>query len=219
MISKKPTIERGTYEILRDFYKTGLRGRLPEFIASFLEQRTMSVRIGKYESEERDLENGVPPGSVLSVTPFALKVNGIVQVIPENPRLHISLYMDDLQIGYNHSDPAVIQGRMQECLNKVACWAHLNRFKFSPTKSKAVHFQAQQRLHNSPTLKLDKSNLKYCDTVKFLGLMWDKLMNWTAHIAHVITKCKKSLSLLRCITANEWGADQRSLVMLYRELI
>ena len=130
------------YGILKDLHRTGLRGRLPEFIVSFLEDRTMSVRIRESESGERGLENGVPQGSVLSVTLFALKINGIVKKNPKDSRFYISLYVDNLQIDYHDSDPNVIQERMQNCLNKVGYWAQLSSFKLSPTKIKAMHFYA-----------------------------------------------------------------------------
>ena len=206
------------YGILKDLHNTGLRGKLPEFIVSFLKDRTMSVRIRETESVERGLENGVPQGSVLSVIFFTLKINGIVKEIPADSRFHISLYVDDLQIGYHYSEPNVIQEKMQNCLIKIGYWAQLNGFNFSPTNSKAMHFHAQQHHLNSPALKLSESELEYCDTIKFLGLVWEK-MNWKAHIAQLSNKCKKTHALLRCIAANELGADQQSLMMLYRTLI
>ena len=65
------------YGIVRDMHNVGLRGRLPLYIAEFLKHRTLSVRIGNHISEKREQQNGVPQGSVLSVTLFALKINDV----------------------------------------------------------------------------------------------------------------------------------------------
>ena len=40
--------------------------------------------------------NGVLQGSILSVTLFALKINSVAQLIPNNPQFTSSLYVDDL---------------------------------------------------------------------------------------------------------------------------
>ena len=79
------------------------------FIEIFMRARTISVRIGEWNSEEKTLQNGVPQGSVLAVTLFALKIKNILSVIPSDPNFHISLYVDDLQIGYHHTDINIIQ--------------------------------------------------------------------------------------------------------------
>ena len=79
-----------------------------------------------------------------SRTLFALKISEIVTVIQPDPRFHISLYVDDLQIGYHHTDLNVIQRKMQGCLDKVQKWALNNGFAFSPSKSKTVHFNINQ---------------------------------------------------------------------------
>ena len=58
------------YGILKDLHDLGLKGRLPLFIQSFLEDRTMQVRVGSTLSDLNDQEQGVPQGSILSTTLF-----------------------------------------------------------------------------------------------------------------------------------------------------
>ena len=206
------------YGILRDLHSAGLRGRLPMFIESFMRARTMSVRIGEWNSEEKTLQNGVPQGSVLAVTLFALKINNILSVIPSDPNFHVSLYVDDLQIGYHHTDINIIQEKMQNCLDNVHKWATKQGFTFSPSKSKAVHFNSLPMVI-SPVLTLNGIQLEYCNTIKFLGLIWDCKLAWKAHVAQLKAKCSKTVSLLRSLTTNDWGADQQSLMILYRMLL
>ena len=60
------------YGILQDLHEAGLRGRIPQFISKFLENRYFRVRLGSTLSEPYEQEMGVPQGSILSVTLFFL---------------------------------------------------------------------------------------------------------------------------------------------------
>ena len=69
------------YGILKDLHGLGLKGILPLFIQSFLEDRTMQVRVGSTLSDLYDQEQDVPQGSILSTTLFNIKINNIVKVV------------------------------------------------------------------------------------------------------------------------------------------
>ena len=62
------------FGILKDLHDTGLRGRLPLFIAVFLSAKKFQVRVGGSYSKLCEQETGVPQGSILSVTLFCLKI-------------------------------------------------------------------------------------------------------------------------------------------------
>ena len=150
-----------------DMHRVSLSGRLPIYIAEFLKHRTLNVKIGNYMSERKVQQNGVPQGSVLSVTLFALKINGIIGQIPKDRHFHYSLYVDDLQTGYHHTDTNVIQRALQQCINQICSWSSDNGFKFSPRKCKAMHFNILQGLHISPILTLNNYNIQYWNEIKF----------------------------------------------------
>lgn len=56
----------------------------------------LRVQVGSVISEARPLKDGVPQGSILSVTLFAVAINGVISVLPDGVRG--SLYVDDLPI-------------------------------------------------------------------------------------------------------------------------
>ena len=92
------------YGIMRDLRDIGLREYMPKFIEQFLKNRTFKVRLQNICSNTYQQHNGVPQGSILSVTLFAPKINSIIMCISQDQRLLSSLYVDDLQIGYRHLD-------------------------------------------------------------------------------------------------------------------
>ena len=86
--------------ILLDLYKTDLRGRLPMFVRDFfLSGHYFKVRVGNIYSDPYTQEEGVPQGSILSVTLFGLKINSIIFCLL--PDIKCSLYVGDLAIYYS----------------------------------------------------------------------------------------------------------------------
>ena len=128
------------YGILRDMYAAGLRGCLPKYVQEFLSERKFKVRVRSILSDTQVQTNGVPQGSILSVTLFALKINSIASVVPQNPRFLTSLYVDGLLIGFRHCNLNIIKYEMQQCLSKLNQWTKENKFKFPGTnKSNAFY--------------------------------------------------------------------------------
>lgn len=207
------------YGILKDLHNYGLRGLLPKFIEQFLKNRTFKVRVNSTLSDSVEQENGVPQGSVLSVTLFIIKINQIANLIPKNPRMVASLYIDDLQLSFRHTDLNEIKTTLQETINTIYEWSSKNGFKFSETKTRAMHFTIMQGLHLSPDLTLNEQPIAYVDNYKFLGLIWDQKLTWRPHLLYLKKRCQKPISLLKSIVSLKWGADQNTVMLLYRSLI
>jgi len=97
--------------INQDLHDAGLRGRLPVFIENFLRDRKFKVRLGFEYSDSFDQEMGVPQGSLLSVTLFALKINSVVSSI--FPGVECSLYVEDFLICYRSKYVHIIERHLQ----------------------------------------------------------------------------------------------------------
>ena len=130
---EKPYDMTWRWGILRDLRDLGLKRYLPKYIEKFLKDRHFSVKFCNYVSDRYRQTNGVLQGSVLAVTLFAIKINGIAKLIPQDPRFISSLYVDNLQIGYRHSNVQTITKEMQRCLDRVLIWTQESGFKFSHT--------------------------------------------------------------------------------------
>ena len=81
---------------MKDVHDIGLKGRLPLFLQNFSTDREFKVKGGFTLSELNKQEQGVPQGSILSVTLFSLKRNNIVKTL--NPGVDCLLYVDDFLI-------------------------------------------------------------------------------------------------------------------------
>ena len=205
------------YGILKDLHDLGLRGRLPVFIRSFLEDRTMQVRVGSTLSDFYDQEQGVPQGSILSTTLFNIKINNIVKCL--DSKTDGSLYVDDFGICYRSKNMRTIERKLQQCINRIEDWATSNGFKFSKSKTQCVHFCKLRKVHNDPVLYLYGSPIPVVEESKFLGVIFDRKLSFIPHIRYLKAKCLRALNLLKVLSHTSWGADRFTLLHLYRSLV
>ena len=70
-----------------------------------------------------------------------------------------------------------------------------------------------------PTLLLNGTPVPVVEETKFLGVIFDRKLSFIPHIKHLKDKCTKALNLLRVLAHTSWGADQETLLHLYRSLI
>ena len=205
------------YGIMNDLLNMGLKGRRPNFIKSFLLDRKFRVHIGIILSDIQNQEEGIPQGSILSVTLFNIKINTITNCL--NSCIDKYLFVDDFCITSSSKYICSAEHQLQQGINKINKWAMINGFTISKTKTQCVHFCQLRKIHNNPTLKLDGSEIQVVNRYKFLSVIFSKKLSLIPHNQYLKDKCNKTLKLLRIIAHKDWGADQHTLLKLYWELI
>ena len=205
------------YKILETIHRYGLRGALPHFIKNFMENRIFQVKVANKLSNEYIQEEGVPQGSVLSVTLFIIAINDIIEYIPED--ITKSLYVDDLVIYYAATNTNHIERKLQLTINKIASWAKHNGYKLSIDKTVAVHFHRMRGLPYEPNFNLNNNRIIFEKSTKFLGMILDQRLRWAEHINYIKDKAMQKLNILKCLSHTNWGADRETLLRLYRSLI
>ena len=162
---------------------------MTDFIQIFLLNRPFKVRVGFTLSDVYDQEQGVPQGCILSTTLFNIKINNITKCLDND--INCSLYVDDFLICYLSKDMRTIEKKFQDTLNKIEQWTTENGFKFSQTKKKkkCVIFCQQRNLHHDPTLTIYGTQIPVVDEAKFLGIIFDKKLNFLPHIKALKLKC------------------------------
>jgi len=82
-----------------------------------------------------------------------------------------------------------------------------------------MHFCRLHKLHQDPVFTLNGSPIPVVEETKFLGIIFDRKLSFLPHIRQLKEKCTKALNLLRVVAHTTWGADQQTLIHLYRSLI
>ncbi|XP_055944481.1 uncharacterized protein LOC129975443 [Argiope bruennichi] len=154
------------FGILKDLHDHGLRGNLPIFIQNFLKLRKFRVKVESEYSDYFIQEEGVPQGSILSVTLFILKINNILKQLP--PSVKGYLYVDDLYISCTGMHMNFIERQLQTAVNNITQWCNANIFTISASKTTGITFD--KKLTFLPHVKiLRKKCEKALNIIKVLS--------------------------------------------------
>jgi len=76
-----------------------------------------------------------------------------------------------------------------------------------------------REFYSDPQLLLSGSPIPVVEEVKFLFIIFDEKLSFLPHLHYLKNKCTKALNLLRIVAHTSWGADQQTLLPLYRSLV
>ncbi|GFV94604.1 putative RNA-directed DNA polymerase from transposon X-element [Trichonephila clavipes] len=176
--------------------------------------RYFYVRIGHSSSHKFMQDQGVPQGSVLSVTLFNIHISNILHQLP--PSLRRMPYVDDLQVSCQGSDMRLIERQLQTTVNRLVKWCYQNGHTISPSKSSCVHFCRKRNLHPDPSIHIGNIQIYVVSEVRFLGVIFDCKFAFLPHALYLRKKCERSLNILKVLSNTLWGADRISLLQVYQ---
>ena len=203
--------------IINEAIGLGLSGNLLNFITEFLKQRNFCVRIGETLSDKHYTNNGIPQGSVISVTLFNLGINAVLKNLPANVKG--SLYADDLMIYITTNTIRNATRQLQQGIDNINQWITARGLKISKTKTSTVLFKKRMKQNQVlPELFLLNEKINNKPSIKFLGITLDSRLNFKQHIKETVAKAKQSLNILKMVSAHKWGADKSTLLRLYWSL-
>ncbi|KAK3887715.1 hypothetical protein Pcinc_008200 [Petrolisthes cinctipes] len=92
------------------------------------------------------------------------------------------MYVDDLAVWFAASRMSVTKRRMKLDLNSLAHWTGSYGFRFSPSKTVAMHFCHIRGIHPDPDLFMYGHRIRCVEETRFWGLLFDKRLTWVPHL-------------------------------------
>jgi hypothetical protein len=185
-------------------HTAGLPLVMVKLINSLLQNRVFHAKIGYALSTERAIEAGVPQGSVLSPTLYAI----FTADIPKPDGTKLALYADDTAILTRSGSPELATQRLQNAIESLEAWFRLWRIDVNPEKSSAILFT--RRLHR-PAGRIVMFNrvIPWKTEVKYLGIKFDNHLRFNAQVEHASPPRLFVESLIRWF-AGEASCPQRT---------
>ena len=94
-----------------------------------------------------------------------------------------------------------------------------NRLKIFSQKIKGILFNKKTKLSPPPKLYLNNLDINFTDTIKILGLIFDKKLSRAPYLETIKKSCIERLNTIKTFFSNNWGADKDTLLETYRALI
>lgn len=208
--------------LLKKLRNLGFSAHVVQWLSSYLGNRCQSVKFGGRSSGYCIVERGVPQGSVLGPLLFSIYIDDVTNIF-QYSKLH--LYADDLQL-YIHFDLnnfAATVDKMNLDLDALTDWTYRHGLRINETKSKAIiigYTKLTTRrgidFSRGPFIQINNKNLPYSDSVRNLGLIVDKNLDWTEQIN---VTCKKVFASIHSLKKIGDCIPFRVKVMLVKSLI
>ena len=206
--------------LLQKIRKIGIEGRLYNFIHTFLQNRTLTVRVGQSVSKKHHIDMGVPQGSIVAPTLFNIMLHDIRKVTLKDK--HISMYADDIATwtlapkARSPNTPKVLR-QHQEKTDNIINYLYENGFTLSTEKCEFMLFSNGG--NQQETLQMLNTVKQPAKKIKFLGVVLTPTLAWGEHIKHLVGKANKALNFIKIISKEQWAKDPKTICTLIHSLI
>ena len=197
--------------LLRELEKLSVSPVLIRWIAAFLTNRQQAVKIGDTTSEWRTVKGGIPQGTKLGVTLFAVMTNGLIADWP----LRIK-FVDDT------SALEILPRNSISLLNYVVTdiyeFASSHNMKLNPGKCKEmfINFMHDHNILVNPMM-IGNKQIECVSNYKLLGVYLNEDLSWNTHIDYISKKACKRLYSLRIL--RRAGVASSSILKVYLTII
>ena len=187
-------------------------------IQSFLSDRTFQVSVGGHISREHPLENGVPQGSVLSVTLFLIAMQPIFRVLlPKG--VDILLYADDILLVVRGANNRGLYRNLQVAVKAINNWAKSVGFAMSATKLYNFYCSPNSRRKPRRNISIDRVPIPKTNRLRILGVTLDQSLSFQSHCQMVKKACESRLRILQMIGAKLPRGNRTSLLQVGSALV
>lgn len=181
--------------LLNKLYRYGVRGVALNLFSSYLNNRTQIVKVNyDITSAVCNITQGVPQGSVLGPLLFNIFANDLITYLNNIPNIHCVCYADDTNILITDKDLNVIKNSAELVYSQVVHWSEENRLKLNKNKTNMLLFTLHRNLDVSI---FNGSDITFCNSVKMLGITFDRYLDWENHIDSLCNKLRSNCYGLR----------------------
>ncbi|CAB4032175.1 Hypothetical predicted protein, partial [Paramuricea clavata] len=171
----------------------GVSGQLYAWFEDYLSGRCQRVVVDGVASSWAPVTSGVPQGSILGPVLFAIFINDLPNVLPDETSA--ALYADDTKVykSIKSEDDCQI---LQHALTSLECWSHDNNLDFNQSKCKVLTITRK----TTPLVHVYHMNSKELlrvDKEKGLGVCVSTNFSWDVHIHTITGNANKMLGLLK----------------------
>ena len=174
-----------------DYYR--ICGTCNDLVRSYLLNRQQKVYIAQESSTMRLVKSGVPQGSVLGPLLFIIYINDLHFKLL---RTTVQLFVDNACLLISNICKKTLQDEAKTELENLHLWMDANKLTLNSSKSNVLLINSKLRDKGKfDNMKIKKSEICITSTVKYLGIYIDEELNFKNHIASIVAKISRGVSI------------------------
>ena len=178
--------------LLNKLRKYGIRGPALSLLQSYLSNRRQYVKLCSRKSNLLTIDIGIPQGSILGPLLFLIYINDL----PNASNFFVKLFADDTFLSLSDSNLKNLKVCTNAELKKIYTWLGANKLTLNIAKSKFMIITNKRVSTKNFYLKINRTALERCSSYKYLGLFFDKDLNWNTHVNYLCKKLSKTCGII-----------------------
>ena len=179
--------------LLKKLYHYGIRGNLNKWYENYLADRSHYVLFNVKTSDIRNVNCGVPQGSILGPLLFILYINDFSNV---SDILLYVLFADDTNVFLNGKDINILINAMQLELSKLYNWLLANKQTLNISKTHFMVFHRAKHKNYKLNIEINKVVIEQVKHTKCLGIIYDDNLDRSNHISYINSKIGKGVGII-----------------------
>ena len=181
--------------LLRKLRNLGFRTSTVNWFESYLSERKQVTVVDDEVSDVRQINCGVPQGSILGPLLFICYINDLARnCLLSTP----FIYADDTALLVHGNNAREIEAKLGMDLKGISSWFHRNKLSLNSQKTKSMLFCGNRSTMKHETLSISVNNtpIENVDEMKYLGMTLDRHLSFDKHVNKVCGKVASRTGLL-----------------------
>ena len=201
--------------IIYKLTQNGISGNVLNLLEDFLKERKQRIVLNGQVSTWKNINAGVPQGSILGPLLFLIYINDLTEGLTTN----VKLFADDTSLFSVVHDTQTSANDLNKDLKIINNWAFQWKMNFNPDPTKQAHeviFSRKTKEIYHPPLVFNNTNVSQSSSQKHLGVILDSKLIFDEHLKMVSLKISKTLGLLRKLHNL---LPRSTLITIYKALV
>ena len=190
----------------------GIRGIAHDWYRSYLDERQQFTCIDSCNSKLRNINCGVPQGSILGPLLFIIYINDLHK---SSDLLAPIMYADDTNLFFSHKNTDTLCNTVNTELQAVTKWIKANKLSLNLEKTNFMLFSTTLSELPQPII-MDNVQIQKVSKTKFLGTFIDDKLTWKFHVEHVCKTISRNIGMMNKL---KYTFPSKVLLSLYSTLV